>query len=55
MAKIRFTSEGQTPNKKRFKRNLKIKLICKRTFVFCVIAYVIHKENLIKIILDLLQ
>lgn len=55
MAQIRFTSPGQTPNKKRFQRNLKIKRYAQRAFVVCVLAYVIHKENLIKIILDLLQ
>jgi hypothetical protein len=55
MAKLRFTKTGQTPNKKRFKRNIKIKKFIFRAFIFSVCVYIVDKENLIQIILDLLQ
>lgn len=55
MAKIRFTKNNQSPNKKRFKRNLRIKKFIFRLFLFMVTIYIIDKENLINSIEKLLQ
>jgi hypothetical protein len=55
MAKIRFTKPGQVPNKKKFKRNRKIKLVIFRLFLLAVVIYIIDKENLIELVKTLIN
>lgn len=47
MAKLRITKPGELPNKKKFKRNVKIKKYANRALIGLFILYVIYKENLI--------
>lgn len=50
MAKIRITKSGEYPNKKRYKRNVKIKKYFNRAFILGLVIYVVYKENLIELI-----
>lgn len=54
MAKIRITKPGEYPNKKRYKRNVKINKYSNRIFIIILLIYVAHKENLIELIIQFL-
>lgn len=55
MAKLRFTKPGESKDKKRFKRNVKVKKYSNRLFIIALCIYVIYKEQLIETIKRLLQ
>lgn len=55
MAKIRITKPGETPNKKRFKRNVKLKKGLNYIIYAGFLTYILYKENLINIFLTILQ
>ncbi len=50
MAKIRITKPGEYPNKKKYKRNVKINKYSKRVLIATLLIYVAYKENLIELI-----
>lgn len=55
MAKLRFTKPGESRDKKRFKRNLKIKKYFNRLLIAILVFYVAHKEQLIDYITKFLR
>jgi hypothetical protein len=55
MAKLRFTKPGESKDKKRFKKNLKIKKYSNRLLIAILVFYVAHKEQLVDYIAKLLR